>query len=555
MRHAIKIALTTSAMALCMGIGAGGALAQTDPGQVQQQTQEQLRRAEQEKSLLNAKTAAPQITVQGQNIDTSGASDVKNIYVSVFEVDPSSILSPAEIDAVLAPYRGHMVSLKDLFAAVAGLNRLYDAKGVKTSRAILPGQDVKDGVVRIRLVEARVEAVRVVGAKHIRESFITDRIHVTPGELLSVSQLEADLVRFNSIYETSLGADITAGASLGKTVIGLNVTEPKRQTLTLFFDNAGRDTVGEERGGLIYRINNLAGRSDALQAVAVATEGSHSYGLSYALPVAYNDLRLDVSYNTGDISVISGPFQPLDISGDSRELSVGLTQPFGITATRQWSSYVRYSNRNSVSAFGGVTQDDVTNNVLSIGITREAHFDKTAWSFDSSFNLGRPDEGTGGFAYYRANLSRIDRLPGRAQLLTRAALQYAFRTALPSSEQFQAGGTYSVRGYGEGLLAGRDGFAVSAELRFALNAPDDKHNPWATQALIFIDHGGAVPYRPSNPGAHKDDFLTSVGAGFTADYDHRVSAKLIFAYPLDVNPAAPHTHSVQVMAGLTVPLF
>lgn len=65
-----------------------------------------------------------------------------------------------------------MVSLQDLFDAVAAINRLYDARHQPTARAILPPQTVSDGTVRIRLVEARIGELRVGGTTWLRDDFI-----------------------------------------------------------------------------------------------------------------------------------------------------------------------------------------------------------------------------------------------------------------------------------------------------------------------------------------------------------------------------------------------
>jgi hemolysin activation/secretion protein len=526
-----------------------------EPARVQRLDQDRLDRYQQEESLRKALPIVPEITVPEQESAARQASDIKNIPLSRFDIDHSDLLSADEIDQVLSPYLGRDVSLKELFEAVAKLNQLYAAKNIKTARAILPPQEVTDGVVKIQLIEARLGGIVISGLNSVRTDFIEDRIHIKPGDLISVTQLEQDLVRFNSLYESKLRADVRAGAEVGKTDISIEVQEAKKYYLTTFADNAGRNTVGENRVGAIYRVNNLLGINDSIQLVATGTSGSRSYGFSYSLPVSRNDMRLDVSYNYGKIRVVNGPFVPLDITGNSRDLSVGLTQPFSVGVNRQWAAYSRLSFRNSISQFSGFTQQDLGINVLAVGLSGEAHYDSYAWALDNSLNVGTKSlGGDAQFSYYRASASRVDRLSDRIQLWTKAGLQYSFSQVIPSGEQFQVGGLYSVRGFSEGLLYGRNGYFGSVELRAALNAPSPLSStglPPLVQVLAFLDHGAALPYRPGQ-ATTKNDYITGAGVGLMMDFGSRISTRLSIAYPLDNNPNEQNPRSPRILAGVNI---
>ena len=138
---------------LALGLGLSSlAYAQADPAGTQQRFErDRIDRLKREQQLNKPAPTQPAISLPGEK-PVGEVSDVKNIAVTRFEVDPSAVLSADEIDGVLAPYRGTTVSLKDLFAAVASLNKLYDAKGAKTSRAILPAQDAPSVNVNVEAV-------------------------------------------------------------------------------------------------------------------------------------------------------------------------------------------------------------------------------------------------------------------------------------------------------------------------------------------------------------------------------------------------------------------
>ena len=532
------------------------ALAQTvDPAAKQQRLfRDRVERYQREQKLTRPTQGAPKIGLPDQAAGAA-ASDVKNIPVTRFDIDASEVLSAEDIELVLAAYRGRDVSLKELFEAVAQLNELYDAKGAQTSRAILPAQDIKGGVVKIRLVEARVGAIGVSGTSDSQKGFVQEHLHQKTGDLLSITRLEQDLIRFNTLYEAKLRANVTAGAEVGKTDLAIEVEPAKRHSFSTFADNAGSDSVGQTRAGAIYRGNGLFNLGDSVQLSGSGTDGSRSYGISYSTPVNADDLRLDVAYSRGHIEVVNGSFVALGITGRSHEASIGLTQPFGVDMEAQWAAYGRLASRNSINRFGGVTQQDRDLTVFALGLSGEAHRDTVAWTIDNSLNVGVRALGSDeSFAYYRANASRIDRLSQRVQLVTRAGVQYSFDRVLPSGEQFQAGGISTVRGFSEGLLSGRSGYALSAELRVVAYAPPPDTPAGlrpVVQVLSFFDHGAALPYRPGKSTTH-DDYLTSAGVGCILDFSSRVTTRVTAAWPINQNPAERQQRSPRVLAAMNI---
>ncbi len=528
------------ACTLCLLSTAALAVDPPDAGAVQRLEREQLERLLQEQRLRK-KPEQPEITLPGAPAPGE-ASQAKNIPVKGFLVDPSVILSPEEIRGVLAPYEGKTLSLADLFEAVAGLNKLYSEKQMPTARAFLPPQEITDGLVKIRLVEARVGEIHLGPVTQVKPEFVRERLSLAPGELMSVPRLEDDLLRFNRLHEVQLRASVQPGKAPGTTDLQVEAAEPKRDQFSVFVDNAGRYTVGEERLGFSARRTGLTGRGDGLLFSAVVGEGSDSYYLGYSVPLTARDLKLDVSYSTGGIKVVEGAFVPLDVSGQSQDFTVGLTRPLVVEAGRLWNAYGRASAKESISEFGGVSQQNVDLMVLTAGVSGEQQDETSAWTLDANLSQGvKHFGGESSFTALRANAAWLERFTPRAQVLVRGGLQYSGNDLLPASEQFQLGGSASVRGYSEGLLSGRSGYVMSAELRYALQNPEeyltrDPNTPLFT-GFVFLDHGGAFPYRPAPlKDVTGDDILTGAGLGVLMDWKGRISARLAVAWPLRDNP-------------------
>lgn len=525
-----------------MALANGLALAADPPdaGAIQRLERERLERFLQDKRLSQP-PVRPEVGLPATPA-ADASSLARNIPVKMFDVDASLILSAEEIHTALAPYENRTLSLADLFEAVAALNKLYADKHMPTARAFLPPQDIKDGIVKIRLIEAHVGQIKLSPLKNIVPTFIEKRISLAPGDLMSVTQLEADLVRFNRLHGVQLRASVQPGSEVGTTDVVLNVVEPDRLQLSVFVDNAGRYSVGEERVGVSAKITGLTGHDDNLLFSASKSRGSNSYYLGYSLPLTRNDLRLDVAYSQGDIRVIKGDFAKLDVSGRSREVSFGLTQPIVVDAENLWNVYGRAAHKSSLSAFGGEPQLQIDLVELSLGISGEHQTERSAWTLDANVNQGVRKLGSEeNFLVLRANAAWLGRFGTRAQLVLRGGLQYSPTELLPSMEQFQLGGNASVRGYSEGLLSGRSGYLTSAEVRYALQNPQANATRNANIPLVsgflFVDHGAAFPYRPTPLNdVTKYDFLTGAGFGLVADWKSHITARLALGWALQNNP-------------------
>lgn len=521
-------------------------------GAIQRLEREQLERLRQEQRLQQQRPATPGIDLP-ERPARSAASAERNIAVKRFEVDASAILSEAQVRAALAPYENRSVSLDDLFEAVAALNRLYDERQMPTARAVLPPQDIRDGVVRIQLVEAKVGTVAVQTQNQVSPAFVRERLRLQEGALLSVPDLEADLIRFNRLHQAQLRASVKAGSTPGTTDVELLGVEPQPYRFSAFTDNAGRSTVGSLRWGVQAQWNGLGQRDDTLIFSAAGSQGSQSLAAQYSTPIAADDTRLEVSFSQDRIKVIDGPFEPLNIGGRSHTLSVGLSRPFLVDANRLWRGYARLSDKNSTSTFGGVAQQTTELLVLTLGVSGDQFIGDGIWTTDLNLNQGLRSGNAGSFTSVRANTAWLSPLGPRTQLVLRGGLQYSPTDLLPSMEQFQLGGSVSVRGYSEGLLTGRSGYLLSAELRQLLLASEPGSLLPGLTGLLFVDHGGAFPYRPSPlKDVTRNDFLSSAGVGIVADWGQRTQARVTLGWPLRDNPAETERRRPRVHATLSV---
>ena len=82
------------------------------------------------------------------------------VFAKSIHVTGNTVFSDAELAKVTAPYTNRTLTTEDLERLRLELTLLYVNKGYITSGAIIPDQDVANGVIDLHIVEARMSEVR-----------------------------------------------------------------------------------------------------------------------------------------------------------------------------------------------------------------------------------------------------------------------------------------------------------------------------------------------------------------------------------------------------------
>jgi len=82
-----------------------------------------------------------------------GATSTVSFPLRTVKIQGITVLPRDKVEALIAPYRGKSVSLADLQGVANAITRLYADAGYGLSFAVIPEQDVVDGVVRLVAIE------------------------------------------------------------------------------------------------------------------------------------------------------------------------------------------------------------------------------------------------------------------------------------------------------------------------------------------------------------------------------------------------------------------
>ncbi|HMM75896.1 MAG TPA: ShlB/FhaC/HecB family hemolysin secretion/activation protein [Gammaproteobacteria bacterium] len=451
-------------------------------------------------------------------------------------LDPSAILSAEELKRVTARYEGREIAFQELAALIGELNALYAQKHM-LARAVLPPQKISDGVVTVRLIEARVGAVKLTGNASTAEAYVTRRVKIASGALVDLDALREGLVDFNLRNDLSLRAQLAPGASFGTTDIVLQAVEPPRWEATLGFDNAGTEAVGEERVALNLMARSLTRYRDRIITAGVFTEGSKTGSVLVDVPVWRRGTRLGAGFDASDISIENGPLAAADVTGTASTLTLQATHPLLARPDLRVDGLLAYRAKQSSTEFFDVEIANVTVRSIEANVSL-TKFDATGtWYTQHGFTSGIDGIGSdNSFLVYRGEVQRWQRLWGDALLRLSVQGQWADIDLLPPAEQFQLGGRYTVRGFREGLLIGDTGYLTSAELRkpvpaqlFGALAP---RFAGRVTGKLFVDHGGAFPFKGAGEDIGAEDYLSAAGFGFDVTPIKGMSAQLAWSFPI-----------------------
>jgi hemolysin activation/secretion protein len=478
---------------LCVGsayVAPAGAQVQPDAGRIQ----EQLRTPE-----VPRKPPAPQIRIAPPPREAK--ADTAPFFVASFRISGASVFPEQQLLRLLGePQRS--LTLAEVQGLAEAITKLYKDNGYIAARALIPAQEVRDGIVEVRVVEGRYERVEINNASDVSERRIREMLGaVREDALVHGPTLERVVLLMSDLAGIQPKATLEPGSQPGFTNLLLDIVPTPRVQSDLSLDNAGSRFTGRYRLSAGTTLNSPLKIGDRLSARAV-TSGSNlnSVRLSYDAPLGSSGLRggayaSDTAYKLGD------QFTALDASGTARSVGGALAYPvvrsadlnlraqLGAEARELEDRIGTFAVNNKKSAHvmqwggGGDLRDDF----LGGGIT----------AFQVLLTQGRlvlhtpalltSDAAT---ARTQGDFRKLSLAANRLQGLTedlRLVVNYTGQLAannLDSSEKFSVGGITGVRAYPPGEAAGDDVHLLQAELRYNAGV-------WRGGQLtpsVFVDH-------------------------------------------------------------------
>ena len=475
------------------------------------------------------------------------------ILVKSFKAQGNTLLTEQQIQDLLVAYQNTEMSFSEIENVVVELADLFRKAGW-TVKAYLPEQDVKDGIVLIQLVEARLGRVIIDGevptpatAESLRRIIQAKQ---ASGDYLNGNAIDRALLIANDISGVYITGNLTEGKADAETDLILKASAKPFKDGNLTLDNTGSKGTGTSRFALNLNLNNLIQNGDQLNGSTIQTQASQYARLGWKVPVGSDGWTVGAS--TSQMNYRALQFQetvaPTGSSGTN-----GLEGIYPLVRSRSENLYVSfsledkhflnysegqiksdYASRLKTVSFYGNSFDDLGGGGANTG---SLSFVKGFLDLDRSPNaseIATTTQTAGVFNKIRYALSRQQMINSELSLIASLSGQISRSGKnLDSSEKFYLGGSAGVRAYPSSEAGGGKGVLGSLELRWQF-APD-------ITLSTFSDSGSVVMY----PGKNLQDVnalnaysLRGKGVSMTWQADEGVTLKLILARRIGENPNA-----------------
>ena len=468
--------------------------------------------------------------------DDSDLASIKPFDVRAVAVVGATVIDRNDIDACTSEVTGRRIGAASLVGLTSCVTQLYRDRGYFLSRAIVPPQEVHDGVLTVRVIEGYIAAVQPEGLEQVDAD--AQFAVVLAARPLRLSTFERSLLLLADRY----------GYRINSTRLAADDSDPARYVLKLsvkllpvtwrvFGDNRGDAFQGPEQGLLAVSLNSPFGPDRIIaQLFTAPADKSELFfaDIGYGRAWLNGDLWTEVGMSTSRSN--SGDPFPIFASESERRYA-RLVMP--VLRTREQSLWAKLQadarDTQVVVANGDVIHENTRVLRGSLSYTLVKGATRGDVSLEVSRGLDTLDASQNG----ATNLSRADGRPQFAKAKLDATITHKLFSSLDigvigagqwadgglvASEEFGVGGARLGRAYDYSEIVGDQGIAGAVELRWTWK----KINDWLATAQLYAFADAARVW--NNGGASAS--LISAGSGIRVGVVPGISATLEIAKPL-----------------------
>lgn len=476
----------------------------------------------------------------------AAAETGEKITVSRFRFIGNTMLSDRVLARSVELYVNRPIDFNELQNAAAMAALAYRDKGFVATVSI-PRQDIEDGIVTLKVVEAKYAGASLDGSSsgRINSELILARVEkaMSIEKAVNVNVLDRTLLLINDLPGASVQGGLAEGDREGETRVVLQSQHKPLVTGAVNFDTYGSRSTGAERMLIDAALNSPTGRGEQYTLGVLASEGVKYGRGGLSFPVGLDGARVGVSASAMSYQVIAGSTVASDLHGDSTTAGVDLSYPLvrsqqanlflsGGVSGKWFDNYSgsrltrHYESNAATLALSGNWVDQLfggASNQASLSVTSGELRIKDQQSRAQDALTAKTD---GGFNKLNGAFSRSQAVLDWMSFVLSFSGQFAWNN-LDSSEKFFLGGPSGVRAYPVSEGGGSNGQLTTAELRMKL--------PRNVELRLFHDQGRVKQYVDKFPDmAYAPNVLSYRGYGasliwqaprnmtFTATLAHRI---------------------------------
>jgi len=463
-----------------------------------------------------------------------------------------SILGDMELKGIVEPYLNTPMTYEQMLEIGMTVEAYY-RKNNYLARAILPPQDLTQGILTIDVIESvfsKIEIEQELADLPNTQDHVTAIIEAQQrvGEPLNTQSLDRALALANDVPGINAQGSLRQGREPGETELLLKLYQGRTRQAELNIDNAGSRSTGAIRTLITLNWFNPGDFADLLNAVAVHTQGSDYARLAYSVPVGTDGWRMGVNASAMSYKVVVGDQGMVGAFGQA--ITKGLEWVYPLLRADDRSATVTLTadtKKFQNTSAQGLVMSDYEAKVMAAQVsgffrdlnpgggsgTYSLQLSHGAINLDGSLSQ-QTDRNTvqteGQFNKIRLNGTWQQAITTQTSAFVSYTGQLSDKN-LDSSEKMQLGGMNGVRAYPTGEGSGSDGQMIQLELREQLEN--------GINMAAFYDWGQVwLQHDPNYPGGPQHNQNTYKGIGASVGYttEEGINIKATWARKVGTNP-------------------
>jgi hemolysin activation/secretion protein len=438
-------------------------------------------------------SAAKNLVSQEKTTAPQGAETITFKLNKVIFIN-AKIIPEQDLQNLYRDLVGKTITLAQLYSLADSVTQYYRNAGFFLARAIIPEQEIDQGIVRIKVVEGFIDRIHLKSQtdklpKSLEKQILRFGQKIKgQGSALNAKLLERYLLLMNDLPGTSVRAILSPSpTTVGAADLTL-VVKQKKAGMNLGLDNFGNSYLGPVRLISAAQINSLFGSSDQTSGTFLWAPNNnelHYFNLETKKNI-FNEgtkIALRGNFTTTDPTLpddLGGALEPV---GQSYTLRAYIEHPFIRQRRTNLSGQLGFDfNQNKTDYATGLSAIETIDDQRIVNVSLSG-YTLDSWagynSFDLSYNKGLEifgsskqgdsnlsrSAGSPDFHKLNAEISRLQRISRRVTGLIGVTGQVSSH-ALLASEELGIGGTDYGRGYDSSEITGDRGFAAKTEVAY-----------------------------------------------------------------------------------------
>jgi len=436
-------------------------------------------------------------------------ADTRCFPINDIELKGANSLSGSEKNRLIEPYIGQCLGASQLNELLKVITNLYIERGLVTSRAYLPQQDLSGGHLKVLVVEGKLERLKGAEGSKLSDLELGVAFPGKRGDLVNLREIEQMVDQLNRLPSNQAHMELMPGQQVGGSEIRVKNDPQKPWRAGLSRSNDGQRSTGEQQWRTTLDWDNPLGLADQLMlrgghdAMTDHQHTSNNAMLHYNLPWGWWNFSYTYSQSEYRSQIAANTYN-FKQTGDSENHQLHAERVIHRDAVSKTSvsagvSYLRTnnfiedsklklsSNRISELQYG-------INHGRRIGsafVNLDLGMQKGIGAFDAQRDRDQgPGLPTARYRKYTATATYLQPFKWWGESFSFTSLMTGQRSedVLFSPQRISLGGQSSIRGYKDQSLSGDSGGYWRNDLRWS--------RPVTLQWLrpVFAEYGTSLGY-------------------------------------------------------------